>query len=347
MIKKLILTLTLLFTINNCSVDSLLALGKVNKVKLVKHNRYTKEYRAYFTRDDLRYIKKGRKYLYYYNSRKKDLVILLHPKGEYIAYSITHPPKKVLQLASSRRVGYRYVNRLLKKHRYYQVSPSKYGYKANIYKRIFKGIKTYYLRVIDYNNLIYTYKKAIKSYNYAKVKNIRTKLPLAYIKPYYNRYKNSAKTASQKSQIKQIGIKLGIIKSQTTKPTKQTIDTKQEEDIQDTQPTPMEEETIQAKPIEDTKPIEDNKPTGDELFDRYIHTKSYTKLHKFMQTKEAKDKLSYAQFSRLTYLEAKLKEQELLKHGSIEELIAEYKKTNNPRYKSRAMELMKNSKNNL
>jgi hypothetical protein len=243
----------------------------------------------------------------------------------------------VLQLASSRRVGYRYVNHLLKKHRYYQVNPSKYGYKANIYKRIFKDIKTYYLRGIDYNNLIYTYKKAIKSYNYAKVKNIRTKLPLAYIKPYYNRYKNSAKTASQKSQIEQIGIKLGIIKNKTTKPAKQIIDTKQDEDIQDTQPAPIEE-VVQAKPIED------NKPTGDELFDRYINTKSYSKLHKFMQTKEAKEKLSYAQFSRLTYLEAKLKEQELLKHGSIEELIAEYKKTNNPRYKSRAMELMKNSK---
>jgi hypothetical protein len=37
----------------------------------------------------------------------------------------------------------------------------------------------------------------------------------------------------------------------------------------------------------------------------------------------------------------------LLKHGSIEELIAEYKKTNNPRYKNRAMELMKNSKNKI
>lgn len=299
-------------------MDSLLALGKVNKVKLVKHNRYTKEYRAYFTRDDLRYIKKGRKYLYYYNSRKKDLVILLHPKGEYIAYSITHPSKKVLQIASSRRVGYRYVNRLLKKHRYYQVSPSKYGYKANIYKRIFKGIKTYYLRVIDYNNLIYTYKKAIKSYNYAKVEKIQTRLPLAYIKPYYDRYSKIAKTSSHKTQIKKIGIKLGIIK-ENKKP----------------------QDTIE------TQTNKSDKTDGDELFEQYINTKSYSKLHTFIKTKEAKENLSYAQLSRLKYLEAKLKEEELLKNGTIEELIAEYKKTNNPRYKSRSMELMKHSKSKL
>jgi len=306
MIKKLFLTIISIFLLNSCSLDSILALSQINKIQKVRSTSYTKEYRGYFARKNLKPVTRGRKFIFYYNRHKKDLAVLTHPKGEYIVYSITRSPNKVLHINSSRKKGYRYTNRLLRKRGYRQITPTSVGYKTYISRRIFKGHKTYYLRAINYQKLIYRYKQAIRTYNYNKVKHIKTKLPHTFIASYFKLYQTSAKTAKEKTQIKLIGIKLNLIKDTISK---------------------------QEKPSNDTK--------SPSMYEQYSKCTSYTKLHKFLHSKKAKESLSYAEFSRLTYKEAKLREDELLKHGSIEELIAEYKRTNNPRYKQKAMQLIK------
>ena len=318
MIKKFFLVISSILLLNSCSLDSLIALSQIDKVQLVKSNAYIKEYRAYFARENLLPIKKGRKFLFYYNKRKKDLAILMHPRGEYIVYSITKSPNKVLNINSSKKKGYRYTNRLLRKYGYKQVNPTNVGYKTSLSRRIFKGHKTYYLRAINYQKLISKYKQAIHTYNYTIIKHIKTKLPVNFISSYFNHYASLASSASQKEQINLIGIKLGLRKNRIEQTPQNTISTQQ-------------------------IATDDNhtKTTEISLYNKYSNCQSYAKLHKFLHSNEAKESLSYAEFSRLSFRESKLREQELLANGTIEELIAEYKKTNNPRYKKKAMELMK------
>jgi len=319
MIKKFFLTLTSLLLLNSCSMDSILALKEINKVQKVRSTRYTKEYRAYFARETLLPIKNRHKFLFYYNKRTKDLAILLHPKSEYIVYSITNSPKKILHIESSPKKRYRYVNKLLRAYGYKQTNPNSIGYKVSLSRRIFKGHKTYYLRAINYQKLIYQYKKAMRSYNYSKIANIHKKPPSYLIKSYYNTYKKRAKTTKQKREIKRIGYKLGI----------------------DKKPEPIRQKKTKTKPK--NTPIKKS-ISGNQLFNKYIACNSYKKLHRFLQTKEAQDKLNFTQFSQLSFRESRLREEELLRNGSIEELIAQYKKTNNPRYKKKAMELMRSNK---
>jgi len=327
MIKKFFLVITTILLLNSCSLDSIIALSQINKVQLVRTTTYTKEYRAYFARENLLPIKRGHKFLFYYNKHKKDLAILMHPRGEYIAYSITKSPNKVLNINSSKKRGYRYTNRLLRKYGYRQVTPTDVGYKTSLSRRIFKGHKTYYLRAINYQKLISKYKQAIRSYNYAKVKHIKTKLPTNFISSYFKQYEQKASTTKQKEQIQQIGIKLGLRKHLKTK--KQTNNMLQQNKTDETKPL----DKLAQQPHQ-------NKQTKS-LYEEYNKCQSYAKLHKFLHSKQAKESLSYAEFSKLSYKEAQLREKELLANGSIEELIAEYKKTNNPRYKKKAMELMK------
>jgi len=326
MIKKFFLVISSILLLNSCSLDSIIALSQINKVQLVRSNSYIKEYRAYFARENLLPIKRGRKFLFYYNKRKKDLAILMHPRGEYIAYSITKSPNRVLDIDSSRKKGYRYINSLLRRYGYRQVNPANVGYKTSLSRRIFKGHKTYYLRAINYEKLISKYKQAIHSYNYTKIKNIKTKLPTSFIYSYFKQYEQKASTTKQKEQIQLIGIKLGLRKSIKTK-------TKQKNN------TPIKEDS--TKKSLDTLSLQSHqKKKQKPLYDEYSKCNSYKKLHKFLHSKQAKESLSYAEFSKLSFREAQLREKELLANGSIEELIAEYKKTNNPRYKKKAMELM-------
>ena len=314
MINKFLLAIASIFILNSCSVDSILALGKINKIQQVRHTKYTKEYRAYFARNNLRYIKSNHKYIIFYNKRKKDLAILLKDTNEFILYSINRSSKQILSIDTSKRHNYRYVLKVLRKYGYKQVqSPISLGYSVSVSKRIFKGIKTYYLRVIDYTKLINRYKTAIKTYNSNKIQHIKTRLPKRFIESYFNHYYKKAKTAKQKQEITIIGTKLNILKKQS----------------------------IPQKPIDKEKTEKQPEDTHISLYDKYKHCKTYAKLHKFLISKEAKQNLSYADFSKLSYKEAQLREIELLKSGTIEELIAEYKKTNNPRYKTKAMELMK------
>jgi len=336
MIKKFFIFISILM-LSGCSFDSILALSKINKVQKVRTTRYTQEYRAYFARDDLQYITRRDKFLFYYNKRNQDLAILLHPQGEYIAYSITHTPKKILQVDASPKKRYRYVNYLLKKSGYKRVNPNSVGYQASISRRILKGHKTFYLRAINYQKLLYKYKNAIRTYNASKVANIHHKPPRYLINSYFNRYLKKAKTTKQKQQIKQIGYKLGILKRKLSKDT--NVQTH-------TQKTNNNKTNIKTTQKVATSKTTNNitTTTSNKLFNKYIGCNSYQKLHKFLQTKEAQETLNFTQFSRLSYRESQLQEEELLQNGSIEELIEQYKKTNNPRYKKRAMELMKQHK---
>jgi hypothetical protein len=331
MIKKFFLVIVSILILNSCSIDSIVALTQLDKIEQVQHNSYITKYQGYFARRNLHPISYGHKFLYLYNHRARKFAILLHPNDRYVAYSVASNSRKIMDLKSG---GYRYAIRLLKRYGYRRVTPSQVGYKVHIARRVFKGHKTYLLSITNYQKLIYRYKQAIKTYNYKRVKYIRTKLPKELIRGYFNRYRVKASTRYEREQISLIGIKLGIIKSRKTA---HSISKKE-----DKKPLANIKKDREHPIIKPTTPTVKEKPKS--LYERYSKVTSYSTLHRFLISKEAKESLTYAEFSRLKYKEAKLQERELLAHGTIEELIAQYKKTNNPRYKSKAMELMKNIK---
>jgi len=323
--KKILLVLfTVLFS--GCSMNELMLWTELNKVTVVKQTPYTKHYRVYFQRDNLKPIRHGKKYLFFYHHKSGDLAILFHPKGYYKLYNITHPSLLPTTIKADRRHGYYYMLKQLKKKGFRLASPSKHGYSVSVSLRRYKGAKTYKVDVIDYRRLISRYKLAIRTYNAKKIRYAKAKLPLNYIRSYYERYKAKASTAKQKEQIQRIGRKLGLYKT-----------VKKHES----------EEAIISETIEgNSSPNMSKKTTSTvteprNIYHYYMYDASYYELQNYLSTSDAKSALSYNQYNALKMRYTKLKEEKLLREGSLEELIAAYKKNKNPKYKAKIMARMK------
>jgi len=205
-----ILLLLLFFLLNGCSLNSLLALGEVDKVQVVKYTPYLKHHRAYFTRTHLKPMKNGKKYLYLYNSKQKDLAILFHRKNQYILYSLSKPNKKLFTFIEDRNTRYYHVLKSLKRKGYRLASPDKVGYTSHVGLRRYKGIKTLLVEAKDYTRLKEIYEKAIRTYDAKAVKPIQTILPKPLIYAYYERYRKRAKSKKQLEQLQIIASKLQL-----------------------------------------------------------------------------------------------------------------------------------------
>jgi len=350
--KKVLLLLFLLL-LNGCSLDSILALGEVNKTQVVKKSYYVKHYRAYFTRTHLKPITKGKKYLYFYNHRKKDLAVLLHKRDQYILYSLFSPSKRALVVNTRQKNGYHFALKYLRQRGYRLTSPLKIGCTSHVSLRKYKNIKTLLIEIKDYSHLQNIYKKAIKTYNAKKIKNIKTKLPKQLIASYYNHYDKRVKTVEQRNALNKIGIKLQlrspkVSKTATLKKTNSAhkkTPVKKEEVLQNKE---IQEEKIiekiEMEDLQDTKSVEIlNEPAKkpEKPFNYYLHNASYNELNTYISTGSAKNDLTYSQYSQLVQKRIKLNEKRVLENGSLEELIAAYKKNKKPQYKARILTLMK------
>jgi len=304
---KKILMFLLLFFFSGCSIDGLVVWGEINKVHIVKQNAYVKHYRAYFQRSHLRSIRHGKKYLYFYNKRTKDLAILLHPKNKYVLYSFSHPDLTI-KIRSDRKHGYYHMIKVLKRKGYRLTSPHAVGYTANVSLRRYKKVKTYLVEVKNYRYLQSLYRQAIKTYNAKRIKRIKTRLPKVLIQNYYEKYKSQAVTEEQRKQLEIIASKLRL--------NSQGSANKEAE-----------------------KSGGEN--ANERLYNHYRKDASYAELNSYLSTSEAKDTLTQHQYAALQKRNNQLKEEKLLHEGSLEELITAYKKNNNPRYKSKIMERIK------
>ena len=302
--KKLILFL-FLFLFNGCSVNNLMTWIKLDRVEQVSHNAYMTHYRAYFQRDELRTIRHGKKYLFFYNKKKGDLAILLRDKQHYKLYSITHPSPLNTYLPSDRKHGYYATIKALKKRGYRLASPSTYGFTYSVQAQRYKGVRTYRVDVKDYRKLISLYKKAIRNYNAKYVRHIRTKLPSHFIRSYYNRYKAKANSAKKRAQLRIIAQKLGWVK-----PERKEAKRKQ----------PSEQETKQTSEAQN------------EL--QEVDTPQETPQKP--ETKEPRTNPKKTQTASL-----KKKEESLLENGSLEELITAYKQNGSPEYKAKILARIK------
>jgi hypothetical protein len=307
----------LLFLFSGCSIDNFIVFGEINKVNIVQQSKYMKHYRAYFHRTHLHSITHGKKYLYFYNKRSKDFAILLHPKNKYILYSFSHPGSNI-KIRSDRKHGYRNMIKVLRHKGYRRTSPHRVGYTTKVSLRRYKKIKTLLIEVKNYQYLQNLYKKAIKTYNAKKIKNIKTKLPKVLIESYYKTYKAKASTEKQFNQLNIIAEKLHLNKS-----------------VPSTQETHQKEETQ----IQTSTSIKEN--TAEQLYTYYLKKASYYELNNYLSTSEAKSTLTYSQHHTLQKRLNNLEEKQLLQNGTLEELIAAYKKNKNSKYKTKILTQMK------
>jgi len=312
-----------IFLFSGCSMDRLVLWSKLDKVELVKQTSYTKHYRAYFQREHLKPIRHGKKYLFFYNRQTKDLAVLLHPGKSYKLYNITHPSLIATTIRTDRKHGYYHMLRTLRKRGFRPASPSKYGFTVSVAPRRYKDVKTYRIDVKDYRRLIARYKYAIRTYNAKKVKYIKSRLPLGFIRSYYMKYQAKAVTEKQKKQLRIIGIKLGIYKQP-----------KEKELLSQSNTTP--EKQAPKAPLSSKDP--------ENLYHYYMHSASFYELQNYLSTSEAKSVLTYNQYNTLMKRYKKLKEEKLLREGTLEELISAYKKNNNPKYKAKILARMKELK---
>ena len=323
-----ILLLFFFFILNGCTLNSLFLAGEVDKVYVVKHSPYVKHHRAYFTRTNLKPMKNGEKYLYFYHPKEKDLAILLHRKNQYRLYSLSYPDKKEIIFNANHKIKYNTVLRSLKRKGYRLTSPTKMGYISNVAQRRYKGIKTLLIEVEDYSRLQEMYKNAIRSYDAKDIKPIKTELPKELISSYYKQYHKRAKTQNQLEQLQIIAGKLqlnsaGAVAQTTKEDSKKVIEKVKEEKA------PKEVKVVKVirKPREATKP-----------YSYYLEKASYNELNTYLSSGGARDDLTYNEYNKL---KEKLKEEKLLQDGSLEELIAAYKKNEDPRYKTKILLLMK------
>ncbi len=323
-----ILLILLFFLFTGCSLNNPFLRGEIDKVYVVKHSTYLKEHRAYFAREDLRPIKNGKKHLCLYNKKKKDLAILLHPKNQYKLYSLSFPDKKEITFNVRRNTRYTTVLRKLRRKGYYPINPEKLGYITSTALRRYKGVKTLLVEVKDYSRLLTLYKEAIRTYDAKKIQSIKTRLPKHFIASYYEKYRKRAKTEMQTQQIHIIGQKLKLYTPKPVKatPKKMVEDQKQPEDTK-TEEIPVESVITEVKPEKSTKP-----------YTYYLHTASYEELRSYLAEENVRENLTYNQYRKL---KEKLEEEELLREGSLEELIAAYKQNKDPRYKAKILLLMK------
>jgi len=318
--KALLLSLFLL--LNGCSFESILALGEVDKVQVVSKNSSVSHYRAYFTRTQLKPIKNKQKYLYFYNKKKKDLAILLHRYDTYYLYSLYHPKQSKMVINTNKKTRYSNIKKALKYKGYRETTPFSVAATSKVALRRYKGIKTLLVEIKDYSALQAKYRTAIKIYNADKVKNLKTKLPSSFIASYYKKYAQQASTEEQQKALQIIATKLHLDQPETS-----TID--EEKKVQEALAKEIPEE-IEEPVIQTSIP-----------FDYYALEASYHELDTYLSKKETRDALSFNQYTQLKQRHTKLQEEQILKEGSLEELISLYKTNKNPKYKKRILELMK------
>jgi len=326
-----ILLILFFFLLNGCALNSLFLTDEVDKVYVVKHSPYIKYHRAYFTRTNLKPMQNGKKYLYLYHAKEKDLAILLHRKDQYRLYSLSYPDKKEIIFNASHKTKYHTVLRSLKRKGYRLTSPTKAGYTSNVAQRRYKGIKTLLVEVEDYSRLQEMYKKAIKTYNAKNIKPIKAELPKEFISSYYKQYHKRAKTQEQLEQLQIIATKLQLNSAEAV--AQATEKALEEEKVK-------EEKVLEEVKITEVikKPRKVTKP-----YSYYLKNASYDELNTYLSGSGVRDHLTYNQYNKL---KEKLKEEKLLQDGSLEEVIAAYKKNKDPRYKTRSLLLMKKAQEN-
>jgi len=350
--QKILLFLSLLL-LHGCSLNELLLKDEIDKVGVVKYDTYVKYHRAYFSRDDLQYIKANKKYIYLYNAKTNDVGILLKRKNQYLLYNMSNPKIPTIKIPTIIRINKDTNISLPDALKTYKLkgfrttsSLSDTGHEINISYKVYKEIKTILIESKEYTRLQSLYRKAILDYDASNIQSIQTKLPKRLIQNYYKHYSSRKATRAQLLQLKIIANKLNLrvptipkIKKNISKKERKKEKKKKEVITVKTMPQypPIKQKNMEE---ESEKRVVKNlvhKPK-EKPYQYYLKSASLRELRKYITTKNS---LSHVQQSKLKKRKKELEEQKLLENGSLEDIIAAYKTNKNPKYKNRIMTLMK------
>jgi len=313
LIKKVLL-ISFLLILNGCTLDSMLSIGEIDKVQLVKRNASVSHYRAYFERTQLKPIVRHKKYLFFYNKKKKDLAILLYKYHTYTLYSLYHPHQKI-QISASGSGRYSKVRRILRKKGYRLTSPKRVAAIVDVARRRFKGHKTLRVEVKNYQALQKKAIRAIRSYDATILASNKIALPKSLISHLYNQYKIKATTPKERSAIESISINLHLNRPKV-------------------EPIVNLEENL-------TEEVPDKVMQSELTFNHYMKVASLDELSTFMKEENTQNLLSYTQYKQLKHRLSTLQNEKLLREGSLEALISAFKVNHDPRFKERILTLVK------
>ncbi len=331
--RRIILFLFLIL-LNGCSFNSFMLKEEIDKVTVVRYTPYMKHHRAYFSRDQLQVIKNGKKYLYLYNEKNNDLIVLLHRNNYYILYNLSQPKRKAFSLKANsdtsalkkfKRMGYKTIS-----------SPASKGFIVSVSHRRYKSVKTLLIEVKEYTDLQKLYENSIKTYDASKIKNIKTKLPKSLIIDYYMRHKKQATTHKQLTQLQIIAKKLQI--KGPSFPSNINATKKEQKELKED---PNEKEYAWYEFEEKGENKISSQEPSEKPYSYYLEDASINELSTYIFKDTTKNSLSSSQYNALKQRRVVLQEEKLLNEGSLEELITAYKVNKSPKYKERIMLLMK------
>ena len=351
----------LLFLLNSCSFNTLFLSEEIDKVTIVRYTPYMKHHRAYFARVHLKKITDNQKYRFLYHPKKQELAVLLHRNDQYLLYNFTKPDAPVLSLKAKRKTNYTDVLRLFKHKGYVSRNLHTLGYVPSVALRRYKGVKTLMIEVKDYRRLKKRYLNAIKNYNAKAIMSIKTVLPKSLIYAHYEKYRKRATTNEQRAQLQIIANRLRFnsnLPKQTNRPKKTAktakASTPKKKKMSKNLPQKTVKKEVEVKTIETpvekvsepphTTVVLSPSKTITKGYHHYLHNASLPALQRYLAKSETSSSLSYSQYKKLQKHARKMKEEKLLKEGSLEELIAAYKINKNPKYKKRILILMKDKR---
>ena len=312
----------ILFFVSGCSLNQLLLSEEIDKVNVVKYQKYLKYHRAYFKRDNLQFITRKNKYIFLYHPKKNTLGILLYRHNTYTLYNFTNPDTVNITLTSKKALPYKKLLKHFSLSGYKPANLSHLGYSSKIALRRYKGVKTLMVEIKDYRQLKQAYEKAIRNYQSKSIMSIKTHLPKKLIYAYFTKYENKATTPAQRIQLQHIADKLRFQDKHIYI---------QEEDV-------IEEEIIEEDVGEDIFHPRTDNAKG---YDYYLNRASVNELQRHLAKNTTQFSLTHIEYQTLQTHFAKIKEEALFNEGSLEELIAAYKVNKDPKYKKRILVLMK------
>jgi len=347
---KIIVFFFLIF-LHGCSLNNLFLNEEIDKVTVVSYTSYVKHHRAFISRSNLKILKNGKKYLYLYKKKTNDIAVLVQRRNTFFLYTLSNPRQKVHSLYVPKKRKYRYAVKYFKSMGYKTISsPSTNGFILTVSHKRYKNIKTLLFESKDYTRLLKLYQKAISRYNSNKIKNIKTQLPKSLIFAYYKRYKKRTKNPKKLAHLKIIAHRLQIkgpvlakkvtqTSSIAVKETKKTV--KEQEEPQETSKHKETSSWYDFGTTETEKePVIQKKPASLPYL-YYLNNASLSALHTYLSKYTTKKSLSASKYSALRLREKSMEEKKLLKTGTLEELIAAYKRNKNPKFKQRILSLMK------
>ena len=381
LMSKVLLFISILF-LNSCSIYNLQSSSVLNKVTVVTSSLYLKHNQAYFQRNNLIPFSNQKKYRFFYRKKTREMGVLLHRStNRYYFYNLTKSETKPL-IIYSKSSSDKNVYSLLAKRGFYKTnSPEHYGYKLSVNFRKLQGVKTLFIQAYNYRKLQKVYQNAIKNYSAKSLKNIKTKLPKSIIYPYYNKYKKLTEDKEKLFQLGLISKKLFQYKIQknykinTSKHPKQPIKIYPDRDISKTNKESKkskklsiikdkeisinknispekEEDLLYADTSAEFMPLKSSLPSTAATTETNMTESKYKSFNYY--SKQANINIlpvTYAakenkKISPKKQNNPKSKERNILRDGSLKELISAYKQNKNPLYKQKIMKLIKEEKKN-